>query len=112
MTTFLIEKLEFIGLNTFETNEFIQYWLPILERNEFNFIHFRVNSGYDVISKNEVLPKSDTSIRVFMEFYGLEKPIEITEQKLEKIERKGFTLVEWGGSNVSEPINEIKKFKL
>ena len=33
LAEFLIEKLEHIGLNNRETNDFIQYWLPILERN-------------------------------------------------------------------------------
>lgn len=112
LSSFLIEKLEYIGLNNTETNEFVQFWLPILEKNDLNFIHFRINSDYDIISTNNVFPKPDTSIRVFMEFYGLEKPIEISQQQLSKTERKGFTLVEWGGSDVSEPINELKKLKL
>uniref|UniRef100_UPI00378360D5 carboxypeptidase-like regulatory domain-containing protein n=1 Tax=Flavobacterium sp. TaxID=239 RepID=UPI00378360D5 len=43
LVEFLIEKLEYVGLNNQETNEFIQYWLPILERNKYNFIHFLVN---------------------------------------------------------------------
>ncbi|WP_396163541.1 carboxypeptidase-like regulatory domain-containing protein, partial [Flavobacterium sp.] len=43
LAEFLIEKLEYVGLNNQETNEFIQYWLPILERNKYNFIHFLVN---------------------------------------------------------------------
>lgn len=43
-----------------------------------------------------------------MEFYGVDKPINITEQKLIKTERKGFTLVEWGGSDVSMSINQFK----
>ncbi|SFA72473.1 hypothetical protein SAMN05660845_0238 [Flavobacterium swingsii] len=101
LTSFLIQKLENIGLNTTETNDFVQYWLPILEKNEFNFIHFRVNNDYDVISKNNITPKPDTSIRVFMDFYALDKPKIIPEQILRKTERKGFTLVEWGGSDVS-----------
>ncbi|HEY6144327.1 MAG TPA: hypothetical protein VIV55_13025 [Flavobacterium sp.] len=112
LTNFLIEKLDFMGLNNFETNDFVQYWLPILEKNETNFIHFYVNSDYDVISKNNVFPKPDTSIRIFMEFYGLDKPIEILKQDLPKTERKGFTLIEWGGSDVSELINELKNLKL
>ncbi len=108
LTTFLIEKLEYIGLNTNETNDFIQFWSPILEKNETNFIHFWVNKEYDVFSKNTITPKPDTSIRVFMEFYNLEKPFIINEQKLIKNERKGFTLVEWGGSDVSIPVKMIK----
>jgi hypothetical protein len=44
-----------------------------------------------------------------MEFYGLENYTRINEQKLSKTERKGFTLVEWGGSDVSSKIknNEL-----
>ncbi len=112
LTAFLIEKLEYIGLNTMETNEFVQFWLPILEKNETNFIHFFVNSEYDVISKNTIFPKPDTEIRLFMEFYELKEPLKISEQKLQKTERKGFTIVEWGGSDVTEPVNEINRLKL
>lgn len=112
LADFLIKKLEFIGLNTTETNEFVQYWLPILEKNETNFIHFYANADYDVISKNTVFPKPDTEIRVFMEFYGLEKAIKVPEQRLSRTERKGFTLIEWGGSDVSEAIKELKKIKI
>jgi hypothetical protein len=111
LTNFLIEKLDFIGLNNLETNEFIQYWLPILEKNETNFIHFYVNSDYDIFSENNISPKPETSIRIFMEFYGLDKTIEIPQQNFLKTERKGFTLVEWGGSDVSEPINELQNLK-
>ena len=75
----MIEKLENIGLNNWETNVFVQFWLSILENNETNFIHFYVNANYDVISKNNVFPKPDTSLRIFIEFYGLEKPMEISE---------------------------------
>ena len=44
-----------------------------------------------------------------MDFYGLENFTQINEQQLPKTERKGFTLVEWGGSDVSSKIknNEL-----
>lgn len=112
LVSFLTEKLETLGLNTFETNDFIQFWLPHLEQNETNFIHFYVNSEYDIFSTNNINPKPDTSIRVFMEFYKLENKIEIQEQKLPKTERKGFTLVEWGGADVTIPLQNFKNPKL
>jgi hypothetical protein len=110
LTSFLIENLEFMGLNTTETNDFIQYWLPILEKNNYTFIHFLVNDAYDVFSTNHVNPKPDTSIRIFMEFFGVDEPISIAPQQLPSTKRNGFTLVEWGGSDVSnmKPIDYLK----
>ena len=35
-----------------------------------------------------------------MTFKGLENPIEVEEQKLYTPERKGFTVVEWGGTEI------------
>ena len=35
-----------------------------------------------------------------MEFKGLRKPFEVQEQLLEKVERKGYTVVEWGGTKL------------
>lgn len=101
LTDFLIHKLEFIGLSETETNEFVQFWLPILEKNDYNFIHFWVNDDYDGTCKSFILPKPETSIRVFMDFYGLENYKKFPEQILSNTKRKGFTYVEWGGSDVS-----------
>ena len=106
LVAFFIEKLEHIGLNNQETNDFIQYWLPILERNNYNFIHFLVNEECDEIATLNVNPKPETSIRIYMEFYGLEKFTVIKEQQLPKTERKGFTLVEWGGADFSNMMTE------
>lgn len=106
LTEFLIKKLDHIGLNNQETNEFIQYWLPILERNKYNFIHFLVNEECNEIATLNVNPKPETSIRIYMEFYGLENRTIIKEQQLPKTERKGFTLVEWGGADVSSKIRK------
>lgn len=105
LTEFFIEKLEYIGLNNQETNEFIQYWLPILERNKYNFIHFLVNEECNEIASLNIKPKPETIIRVYMEFHGLENFINIKEQQLIRTERKGFTIVEWGGADVSSKIN-------
>ena len=105
LTEFFIEKLGYIGLNNQETNDFIQYWLPILERNKYNFIHFLVNEKCNEIADLKVNPKPETSIRIYMEFYGLENYINCNEQQLPKTERKGFTLIEWGGADVSSKIN-------
>ena len=37
-----------------------------------------------------------------MTYIPLEEPVEVPEQKLEAFERNGFTVVEWGGSEIEK----------
>ena len=94
---FLEEKLEIIGLNEREAEEFIVYWLPILEKNRYNLIHFKLTDEINSEIPLNITPKPDTVIRVVMQYKAVPIKVSIEEQKLEKIERKGFTVVEWGG---------------
>ena len=48
----------------------------------------------------EITPKPDTVIRVVMAYKKILKPYEVKEQVLESPERKGFTVVEWGGTKI------------
>lgn len=95
---FLEEKLELLGLNEREAEEFIVYWLPRLENNKYNFVYFATGSEVDNNMPLEVTPKPDTSIRILMKVKALNKEIEVEEQKIVTPIRKGFTLVEWGGA--------------
>lgn len=98
--TFLEEKLLDLGLTRKEANEFIVYWLPQMERNSYNIISFQTNT-YTDSAKLTVNPKSDTLIRVYMAYYGSDKAVNIAEPKKEETpNRNGFTVVEWGGSEV------------
>jgi len=100
VTKFLEEKLEILGLNEREAEEFIVYWLPIMEKNEYNYVRFATQDEINENMPIEFSKEPDTLIRVLMVFKALDKPIEIEEQKLEKQVRKGFTAVEWGGVNL------------
>ena len=98
---FLEEKLALLGLNEREANEFIIYWLPILEANVYNYIRFETMAEINENMPLEINPKPDTIIRVLMEFKGLDKPIYVKEQKLTSPNRYGFTVVEWGGTELN-----------
>ena len=37
---FLEEKLGILGLTEREAEEFIVYWLPLMEKNKYNYIRF------------------------------------------------------------------------
>ena len=97
---FLEEKLEILGLNYKERNEFIMYWLPKLESNKYNYIRFKTREEIDNNMKLNINPEPDTLIRVMMEYKGLDKKIKLKEEKLTKVERKGYTVVEWGGTEI------------
>lgn len=96
---FLQETLAEMGLIPKEYNEFIVYWLPLMEKNPYNLITFQ-KEVYTDCAKLDVSPKPDSLLRVFMAYRPLEAPIEIEAPEIEKFERKGFTAVEWGGTEI------------
>jgi len=98
---FLEEKLAVLGLNDREAEEFIVYWLPKLEANRYNYIRFADQQEIEENMPLKITPKPDTEIRVLMLYKGLDQPKEIKEQKLIPQTRTGFTVVEWGGTNLS-----------
>lgn len=99
---FLEEKLAYLGLNRKEANEFIMYWLPRMEENNYNFIHFS-GKQYEEQAALIINPKPETIIRVMMLTQALEYKINIPLQDLNSLKnkRKGYTVVEWGGSLIN-----------
>lgn len=96
---FLQEKLEYLGLTPKEYNEFIVYWLPILQENKYNLITF-AGEDYENLAPLEITPKPDSMLRVMMVFKPLNKSIQVEEQELKPFVRTGFTVVEWGGTEL------------
>jgi hypothetical protein len=97
VANFLDEKLEVLGLNAKEREEFIVYWLPILEANKYNYIRFATTEEINENAPLEITPAPETLIRVVMTFKGLDNKIDVKEQELTRVERSGYTVVEWGG---------------
>ncbi len=96
---FLEDALARLGLERREANEFIIYWLPMMQNNEYNVISFQKES-YTEMAKLTISPTPDTLIRVFMAWRGSDEYVDIPPQTLTAPERRGFTAVEWGGSEV------------
>lgn len=93
---FLRTTLSAMGLTAKEYNEFIVYWLPLMEGNEYNVISFQ-GENYDSTAKLTVSPEPDSVLRVFMAWYGTDEYTELKPQELSGFNRDGFTVVEWGG---------------
>jgi len=94
---FLEDALEKLGLTRREANEFIVFWLPMMQENPYNIISFQTECYADA-AKLEVNPVPDTLIRVFMAWQASDTFVEMEEQVLSAPERTGFTVVEWGGT--------------
>lgn len=96
---FLQEKLEYMGLTPKELNEFIVYWLPHMQNNKYNLITFQTDV-YENSAKLNVSPEPDSILRIFMVYKALDEFTEVQEPVLSTFERNGFTVIEWGGTEI------------
>ncbi len=102
--SFLEEKLAILGLNEREANEFIVYWLPKMNKNKYNYVRFAAEAEINEDMPLKITPKPDTTIRIMMVLKPLDATKDVKEQELTSVERKGFTVVEWGGTVLDEKI--------
>ncbi|MEG1687030.1 MAG: hypothetical protein RR276_04015, partial [Angelakisella sp.] len=94
---FLKEKLPLLGLTPREYNDFITFWVPRLQSNPYNLITF-AGAQYEALAPLTVTPAPDSILRVHMVYKPLTQYQDIPPQPLTGFTRKGFSLVEWGGS--------------
>ena len=99
-SAFLEEALATLGLTDQEANEFLIYWLPKMEGNPYNLIAFQ-DEVYTENAALSISPAPDTLLRVFMAWKPLDRAVELPPQTLAAPARTGFTVVEWGGAEVS-----------
>jgi hypothetical protein len=100
--TFLEWALAAQGLTAREANEFIVYWLPLMQDNAYNVISFQT-TAYTDGALLDIDPAPDSLLRVFMAYYASDVEVDIKPQTFYGFDRKGFTVVEWGGSQTTKP---------
>lgn len=100
VANFLQDKLAKLGLTPKEYNEFIVYWLPKMIDNDYNLIHFATKEEYNDRAILDIKPTPDSILRVFMVFKKLDKVINVIPQKIQPFERSGFSVIEWGGTEI------------
>ena len=99
---FFEQKLEYLGFKENEANDFITYWCPRMEHSKYVFISFQ-GEEYNKRAPLNIEPKPDCLKRIFMTFKLLDEKITVPEQNIDQFkinERKGFFVLEWGGSQV------------
>ena len=95
--SFLEEKMDYIGFNNHEVNEFIMYWLPVLENNEKSLVYFEQTDERNNESPLEFSTNPDTLIRTIIHIKKVDEEVDIPKQELIHYDRNGFVVTEWGG---------------
>jgi hypothetical protein len=90
------------GLNDKEQTDFVSYWIGALQSNPVSLVQFLDADTYGRYARMTVEPKPTTLIRLFMIFKRASGREKVGMPPLPSLKRRGFTVVEWGGSNLDE----------
>jgi hypothetical protein len=91
------EQLKSQGINQRESEDFLEFWTDKLPQTPFVRLTWLNTGEMNQLAPLSISPKPQTLIRVFLEFEGLNEPKELIPQTFSSPQRKGFTLIEWGG---------------
>lgn len=107
LITYLEKNLTDLGLNAKERTDFITFWAPKLQKFKIIQVQFFVDDNCEVIGKLEINPKPDHQRRV----YAIFNEVSVISNKfvpkvleIKSLKRKGFTVIEWGGSLLKEEL--------
>lgn len=98
------ETLPAMGLNKKETEQFKEYWLKDLKRANYYEIRLLGNDFLENNMRLDITPAPETLLRLNFHFKPVYAKTELKTPEIKKIERKGFTVIEWGGINGNEQL--------
>jgi PKD repeat protein len=79
-----------------EIMDFTSYWIPKLTDNEYFKIYPQSNSQIDKLIQLNLSIQPDNTFRLFYGIIGSDEYVQINEPEMDKINRNGFFVVEWG----------------
>lgn len=108
IVAFLERKLTELGLTSIEQTDFITFWGPRMTHYSSCFVQFLVDEEYDQIASMKCTPAPQNCRRVYLLFTGMDNASaqaqmikqNAVEQHFTSFDRSGFTLLEWGGSEL------------
>jgi hypothetical protein len=104
-TSFLKGKLTEAGLTSKEQTDFITYWAPRLAQNDLNYVRFDFNETCNQYAELDIEPKPDNLYRIYMLWQPTNSTNEPNPQFIPKVKRNGFTVIEWGGQELPDSMN-------
>lgn len=90
-----------LGLNIFESSEFLTYWVPTLQglNKKYILVSILDKGEKERVDSVHITPNPDTRIEFMAYFKGLDHVIPTEKFIYPHVpERVGFTIVEWGGT--------------
>ncbi|EAX91480.1 Ubiquitin family protein [Trichomonas vaginalis G3] len=108
VVSFFEEKLRQINLSDHEIFDFVTFWCPKLVDMKYIKITFHF-SDYSEQFPLSISPAPKNINRLFFCATPLSSPIDIPAPTLPVFARDGFTVIEWGGTIVSEDDRAILK---
>lgn len=97
LSEFFADVLPKLGLNEKESTDFVDYWTKALPKSPYYFVGLVERSDIDQIEKLTIDPIPDSVNRIRFFFKPLETPVAVEPPPIDKQERYGFSVVEWGG---------------
>lgn len=99
LVSYFADTLPRLGLNTQEAKDFVEYWLDRLSQDQpYYFIHWLSPEQIAELEPVSMTVVPDSEIRIRAYFQPLAAPMSVSPQELPvPTQRRGFTLVEWGG---------------
>lgn len=106
LVSFFEKQLTVMNLSPREQQDFITYWCPRMQKNEMSYIRFAFNEAYDQFATMKVFPQPKNIFRVMMVWQDATEmeTIEILPQNIPTAKRDGFTVIEWGGTEVTNAL--------
>lgn len=99
---YLENQLQQFGLNSVERTDFISYWGPILQTKSNLYIYLLFNEVCDAFASLEIAPKPTQIQRFYVIWAAVPDDYNpsLEPQEVPKMQRDGFTVLEWGGAEV------------
>ncbi len=101
LSQFMEKKLDEVSFTPKEKEDMLSYWVPEMLRKsgEYYRISFLQTAQLNSMIPMKISPQPDHLFRIFLDWdvYAQNPHITLEPQKLGKVERNGFTVVEWGG---------------
>jgi hypothetical protein len=99
LPTFFNYYLPLYGLQGSEITDFTEYWIEDMNEAPYYVVSFVEQSIIDELSPLSIDKEPDVVMRVLMTAQPLQRPVKIHPPQLPELpERRGFTVVEWGGT--------------